>query len=471
MKPKIWFIWFIGLMAIPLVVEAQEISPFDGRHWGVVLEHPDTKKVVVKEQIPFYTEAGRTLRMDVYLPPAIQSGEKRPVVVLLNGIGDQPGQPPLKSGPSYTSWSRLLAANGYVTITMESEVNNPQRSIAALFRFLSDNASQYDLDINRIGVQAFSANCREVIAYLMSKDAFAGIKAAVLYYGESPPGPYRPDLPVLFVVAELDIRGDNYSKLWNETLKNFSPWTITIGKGMPHAFDAFSDTDTSRRLIMSTISFWNNQLGSVPPSTLQPSKEREIIASRYDRDQSRMLRLMHEWMGEHPDTQDGYALSMYAQALLENNQFAESGKYLEKSIVMDPKNKGNYLNMALVNYALGKPEEAASNLASYEKGSTPEGFTYWYIANRLIGIGKFNEGAMLYERALKFPNQPPFVYYNLGGCYAMLGHKDKAFQSLFKAAEMKFGTKATYESDANFVSLKSDVRWSELMKKVVTDSN
>ncbi len=453
------------LVALPLALPAQTppTSPFDGSHWGVVLEHPDTKKVVVSEQIPFHTNGSRTLHMDVYLPPSTKTNERRPTIILLNGIGDQPGSRAQKASSLYTSWGRLLAANGFVAITMESEVNNTQTSFDAFFNFVSKNAANYNVDETRIGVQAFSANCRQVVEYLKREDIFDGIQAAVLYYGQAPAGPFPSDLPVLFIVAELDIRGTNYATLWGEVLRNNSPWTITVGQEMPHAFDAFSDSETSRRLILSTISFWKNQLQPVPPSSSRPSEEREIVASRYDRDASRFLQLMGDWMKKHPQTQDAYALSLYGTALLENKQFAEAGDYLKKSIAVDASMKGTYLNLALVSYALGKTDEATSYLTLYEKGSTPEGFTYWYIANRLIGISQFEQAAALYVRALTFPSQPSFVHYNLAACYAMMGNKDSAFEHLLKAAEMKFGTRESYEGDAHLAVLRSDARWDKVM--------
>jgi tetratricopeptide (TPR) repeat protein len=445
--------------------EGKEKSLFDGGHWGVVLEHPDTKKITVEADIPFRTEGGRTLHFDAYIPLGIRQDEVRPTVVFLNGIGDQPNQPGLKQAAVYSSWARLIAAHGYVAITMESEVNRIEDSFGALFRYFDQSGAKHHVDTRAIGTQALSANCREAASYLMSTKVFPGIKAAVLYYGQMPSGPYRMDLPVLFVVAALDIREDNYSRLWTEVLKNKSPWTITIANGMPHAFDAFSDTEVSKRMIMTTISYWINQLGPVPASSSPPSKERSIVAAGYE-DTEKLLRLMREWMSEHPDTKDASALSIYAGALVNVKEFAEAEKYLKRSISLNPSNKGNYLNMTVIYYALGNSKEALKQLALYEKNSTPEGFTYGYIANRLIGINKFREAAENYERAISFPNPHTFLYYNLACCYAMLGEKAKAFKNLYKSAELNFGNKAGYEADEQLKSLHTDPKWEELMEKL-----
>ena len=455
------------LCIVSSLAYAQEnISPFDGRFWGVVLEHPGTKQVAVKENIEYVKFGDRSLHMDVYLPPGIADTEARTTIVLLNGIGDQPGQNTMKSSPAHTSWSRLLAANGYVVVTMETATNKVHESFTALFGYLAEHGGQLHVDINKIGVQAFSANCRESVSYLMGANVFPGIKGAVFYYGEVPTGPFREDLPVLFVVAELDIRGNNYSKLWQEVLKTNAPWTITIGRDMPHAFDFFSDSEISQRLIMSTISFWNDQLGLLPERTQPFSKEREIIASRYDRNQSRMVKLMGEWMRAHPDSQDSYALSAYGSALMDSQEFAEAEKYLRKATAIEPKNKGNYLMLTVVCYAQGKTKEGAASLATYEKDSTPEGFTYSYIANRLFYINKYMEASALYERALTFPDKRSYLFYNLAACYVMLGEKDKAFKNLSIAVEQEFGTKADYEADEKFKDVRGDSRWNALMEKM-----
>lgn len=455
------------LSGFALTVFAQKndkISPFNGAYWGVVLDHPDASKIVVKENIE-YGSVGRPLHLDVYLPLSIGANESRTTVVILNGIGDQAGQRPLKSSAAQSSWARLLAANGFVVVTMESETNKVQESFNAFFRYLSENGKQHHVDSDNMGVMAFSANGRETISYIMSNDASKGIKSAVLFYGSQPVGPFRKDLPVLFIVAELDIRGTNYSKLWQEILKNNAPWTVALASEMPHAFDFFSDTDTSRRMIMSAVSFLKDRLGAMPPRTTAFSKEREIVAATYG-PPSVKLKLMREWMAENPNSNDAYAFSAYGGALLDAQDYAEAEKYLGKAVDIDPKNKGTYLSLAVASYALGKKKEGDKHLAAYEKDSTPEGFTYWYIGNRLVGAKRYAEAIPFFERSVGFPDPRGFIYYNLGSCYAMTGNKDKAFENLSKAVAMEFSTKEGYEGDEKLQGLKTDKRWNELMGNV-----
>lgn len=443
------------------------ISPFDGAYWGVVLEDPGTKDVTVTSNIEYRSIPGqRSLKMDIYLPPDVKSNETRPAIVLLNGLGDQPNDRSSKSSASYTSWAKLIAANGFVAVTMETEVNRVKESFKSFFQYIADQGTKYHIDPSKIGTQSFSAHGRESCAYIMSSDAFVGIKAAVMFYAERPPGPYRDDLPLLFIISELDIRNENYSTLWAEVLRTNAPWTISLAHDMPHAFDVFSDTETSRRLIMQTLSFWKNQLGDVQKSSLPPSKERAIVEARYDRDQGKVLRLMRDWMKENPNSTDAYALSEFGSALMNNKEYLEAEKYLRRAIAIEPKNKGNYLNLAVVSYALNKTREAEESLARYEEGSIPEAFTYAYIATRMLAIGKYELAAKLFEGALAFPSPAGYMYYFLGCCYAKLNVTDRAFNNLFSAASLGFGSKESYERDENLKSLQNDKRWKELMDKL-----
>ena len=447
--------------------QTNNMSPFNGAYWGVVLEVPAMKNVSVRSDIVYASEPGqRPLKMDIYLPADIQPTARRPTVVLLNGLGDQPDLPPLKTNPSYTSWARLIAANGFVAVTMDSEVNHVQESFKSFFRYVSVHGAEHYIDTARMGAQSFSANGREACQYLMSQEAFEGIKAAAVYYGERPPGPYRKDLPMLFIVSELDIRNENYSSLWTEVLRTNAPWTITLARDMPHAFDVFSDTETSRRLIMQTISFWRDQLAEIPKLSIRPSKERAIVAARYERDQSKMLRLMREWMSENPNTRDAYALSAYGTVLMENREYTEAEKYLKRAIAIEPKNKGNYLTLAVVLFALDRSDEGKKALAHYEEGRTPEAFTYAYIGTRMVALGRYAFAAELFERSISLPNPAGYMYYYLGCCYARLDQHDRAFNNLFSAASLGFGNRASYEKEEHLKSLQSYPRWKELMTKL-----
>lgn len=441
-----------------VVAQSPSDSPFNANHWGVVLEHPDMKQVKVKKGISYFKDDKVDLQVDMYFPPKMRSKEKLPVIVFMNGFGD----PTLKSMGIYRSWPALVAAHGFIGVSMDSDAGRLHESFGMLFKFLGtlDN-----VDGNRIGVYAASANIRESAKYLLSARCHPGVKAAVLYYGEVPALPYRKDLPVLFMVTELDARHMNYSTLWSNVLESKAPWTIMMAPGMPHGFDAFSDTSTAKSLILQTINFWNTHLRPGPISTRTPSLAREIIATEYAGDYQKIIRLMHDWMKENPDSKDPAAYRLLGNSLMKNREYAEAELMYEKALELAPTDRGSKLNMVIISHALDKPDEAKRYLAEYEEGKTPEGFTYGYIARHLKSFKKLDILIPYFERAIELGPHPS-DYYNLACCYAMKGDVDKAFENLFVAADKGFNYKNQYENDPDLKILKDDKRWIELQAKL-----
>ena len=455
------------LMSVRVFAQNNDhVSPFDGSHWGVVLEHPGMKNVAVQKDILYFRDDKSSLHIDLYAPPGLKKDEKSPAIVFLNGIGDDPGEASMKSMEIYRTWPRLVAAQGYIGISMETDGSRVQECFGQLFHFLTANGNQYQIDSARLGVYAASANARESAAYLMSERACPGIKAAVLYYGSPPAGPFRKDLPVFFVVAEGDARRNSYSSLWNEVLENNAPWTIKMASGLPHGFDAFSDNDDARKVVKETLSFWKNHLDPVQAPSLPPSQTRAIVEAGYWGDHSKVVRLMKEWFRENPGNNDPAAFNIYANALMRVKEYAEAETIFKKCLELNPDNNGIRLNLVLISYALDKPGEGEQMLVQYEKSIPPEQFTYFYIANYLYGIAKYSTAIPYYEKALTFEPPAAFMFYNLAGCYARTGEKDKAFLNLNNAVESGQNSKQDYENDANLESLKTDQRWQELLKKL-----
>ena len=64
-----------------------------------------------------------------------------------------------------------MAAQGYIGISMESNGASIQESIGGLFKFLGDKGSVYQIDKDRLGVYAASANVSQSSRYLMGDAA------------------------------------------------------------------------------------------------------------------------------------------------------------------------------------------------------------------------------------------------------------------------------------------------------------
>jgi tetratricopeptide (TPR) repeat protein len=438
--------------------------PFDARHWGVVLDHPDTKKVSAQKNIVYLQDEKGTLKFDLYLPPGLKPGEKRPAVVFLNGIGEQDNEPKVKDWAIYSSWPALTAAHGLIGISMESDGARIQESIGGLFKFLSEKGANHNIDAEHLGVYAASANVRASSAYLMGDQAWRGVKAAVLYYGQAPQGPFRKDLPVLFLVAEGDVNGNNYAAIWGETLKNNAPWTIKMASNLPHGFDAFEDTDEARTAVKETISFWKNHLESAPKPSWEPSPERAIVSASYWRHWDRVIDLSKQWLKTHaPD--EGLD-NIMASALLNSGKFGEVEPVYAKNLAKDPQNSGLLMQMTKIKYGLGQVAEARRHFETMESlAKTPDRFYYTFMTGFLYNRKMHDECVFYYSKAVKLFNNPT-DYYNLACNYALTGDKDKAFEALEQAARLGFNERKHYENDEDLVSLRADERFKKLLERL-----
>lgn len=441
----------------------QTLSPLDGRAWGVVLQHPATKNVIVKADIPYLSDSKGTLKLDVYLPPDFQKTAKRPVIVFLNAIGDQPGEMRLKNWGIYESWPQLVAAHGYIGISMECDGSHIQESLKGVFSFIETSGIKYGIDKDRVGVYAASANVAQSMAYLMGDDAYKGIKAAALYYGNAPLGPYRKDLPVLFIVAEGDVPRNNYGGLWNEVLKNNAPWTIKMASNMIHAFDAFTDNDEARTIIKETISFWKNHLDPIPAQSGSKSLGREILAAQYGHDDAKTIELLEKWLPDHPKDKEG--LFQYASALKNLNRLEESEKAYRKLVDIDPNNASALTYLYLILNNLNRVEEAEPFLERAEKTGRIDKFMYMGMAYSMYRLNRHKEGVKFFEKVVA--QDPSGVNcYNLACGYAKTGDPDKAIEMLQKSIEAGFTSRQQFENDTDLDSIKNDPRFKGLLEKL-----
>src|SRR5687768_7939903 len=298
-----------------------DVPGIDALAFGLVMDHPDMKKVVIKKDITYMKTENAELHIDVYSPPGSTAGKKYPAIIFLNALGENAGPRRVKSWGIYTTWPKMMAAKGYVGISMETDNAKVQESIKGLFDFIDKKGSTYNIDKDKLGVYAASANVTGAFNYLMKEEVYRGIKAAVFYYGFSPEGPFRKDLPVLYVVSESDASRSDYSKMWTEVLKNKAPWTIMMGTGMPHAFDVYKDNDDSRKIIKETISFWKNNLDPVEKPSFEPSKGREIFGALHD-NAEKAVAMLKEYTEENPE--DYGTLNMYGHVLFRERKYDES---------------------------------------------------------------------------------------------------------------------------------------------------
>ena len=305
----------------------------------------------------------------------------------------------------------------------------------------------------------------------MGENAPKGIKAAVLYYGGAPPMRPRSDLPVLFVVAEGDMPqfGPALPGLWQRILEAKAPWTLQIASRLPHAFDAFEDSDESRRVIQQTIAFWKSHLEPVPRPAWKPSEDRAIVSALYWNDPAKAIPLLTKYIEKNPN--DATAIGQYARMLQFAQRPDEAIAAYEKMKALDANNPQSYAGIGQIRFTQRRYDEAAGNLSTAIGKGFRAPFLYGQLAFSQMALGKNEEAIKSYEQAFAIgmpsgPNTTGVAYYNMACAYARLKNIDKAIELLGKAIDEGYVNRQTFETDTDLAPLRADSRFQALLGRL-----
>ena len=466
-----WFIVFIVIVSSALGALAQNKSPLDPTHWGVVYDIPETKRVTVKNGVTYFKDATADLQIDIYSPAGAKSSDKLPAVIFLNAIGDRPDDK-VKDWAIYSSWPRLIAAHGMIGISMDADGTRIQDSLRSLFTFLESDGAKYGIDAGRLGVYAASANVTQSSIYLMSDGAAKGIRAAALFYGGAPQGALRKDLPVLFILAEGDMAGgfgQQAVPLWQRVTESRAPWTLVFASRQPHAFDAFEDTDESRRVVKQAIDFWKTHLEPTPKPSWKPSEARAIVSAIYMNDPVKSAELLKKYTAENPNDAQGFV--QYARMLFQQRKLAESFSAFETAFKLDPKNLAAQAGMGQARFSERRYADAEPLLASAIAGGFRNPMLYGQLAYTQLALNKPQDAIKSYEAAFQMgippgANTRGLAYYNLACAYARLKNLDKAFEMLGKAIDEGYTVRNSFETDTDLADLRTDSRFRALLERL-----
>ena len=439
----------------------QERSPFEGARYGVVYAVPATAQVKVTKNITFHRSGARELQLDLYLPPAAKVPP--PVVVFVNAVGDRPGDR-VKDWGIYSTWPRLVAAHGMAGVGMDCDGEHVAESLAAVFAFLEREGARHGVDGSRIGVYAASANVTETSRFLLRPEAPKNVLSAVFYYGGPEVPTARRDLPVLCVTAEGDLARmrELLGGIWTRTLEAGAPWTFELATDMPHAFDAFADSDASRRIIQRTIAFWKSTLEPVPQPPWKPSLERAILAAMFGNDTETAVRLLGEWIAAHPDDPAGYGArgQLVARARRGNEARAD----IEKAIALGSQEPGVHGVHGMMLAIAGKHAEAVEHMQKAIAGNWYGSELYGHLGHSQLVLGQNEAAVRSYEESLRLGVPPGantlgLAYFNLACGYARLGRIQDALASVERAVEQRFGRRSAYEADEDLKPLRAEERF------------
>jgi hypothetical protein len=392
-------------------------SPLDITTYGVVVQEPAMSSVKVRRGLT----AG-DVPFELTTPHGPESGERFPAVVFVNGVGAD-----FRTWKIYTDWARLVAARGMAGIVYQGSATDPAASLSTLVAHLTEHGREIGVDSTRIALWACSANVTTALPYLMGS-APTGVRGAVLYYGATEVSSIRHDLPVFYLLAERDgpqlIAG--IRALWASAAQGGAPWTMVVGTGMPHAFDALVETQAARDLVERTLGFLRQTLAPRVTGDPRPSAARRALTASYGVDWPAAAEAYAELARERPD--DPLALRGLGQALLRSGRGGDAVEPLRRAIGLEPERWD--LHDMLGGALLVRGENAAA-VAELEKA---------------LASGP-----------------PPFrriaILYNLACAHARLGQLDRAFARLQESLAAGFSDRQLLDTDPDLSPLRADPRW------------
>lgn len=257
----------------------------------VVLALPEMEKVEVVTDLPYKRADGGELRMDVYRPPDLRPGERRPAVVFVHGDGPPEALVGAKNWGQYVSWGRLAAVSGLVGVTFN------HRSTERLTRLADAAADVEDLfDHVRVEAEHLGIDSDALCLWTCSAGAPIALRSLLVE-----PPPWLRCIVALYALLDLEHVG-RYQELapgvTAEALAAYSPTRLLAGVVGPvpplfvaragddgarfndaidrfiaealarnldldfvnhptgrHAFDIRDDDERSRRVIRSVLAF------------------------------------------------------------------------------------------------------------------------------------------------------------------------------------------------------------------------
>jgi acetyl esterase/lipase len=258
----------------------------------VVYTLPGMEAVAVQKNV-VYKEAGdppTPLHLDVYAPPGLEKGERRPAVLFIHG-GPVPA-PGIKEWGVFVSHGQLAAASGMVGITFHHRFFSPElapeadKDVADLVAYVRKNAGDLGVDRERIALWAFSGGGPFLARWIAEPPEY--VRALVAYYAvldiREPLGGHPDKLsrdtrarlspvaqlaastrPVPMLIARAGQDDPRLNATLDafvaEALKQNLPFEVLNHPDGRHGFDILDDDARSREILARTLAFLKANLG------------------------------------------------------------------------------------------------------------------------------------------------------------------------------------------------------------------
>jgi len=240
--------------------------------------------VIVRRDMEYSASDTGSLKMDIYYPPDTKFTDPMPVVIFVIGY---PGAGFLKifgceqkEMMSYVSWAKLVAASGIAALVYNNR--EPVADLDLLLRYVRQNADEFGINKDRMGLWACSGSVPIALSLLMKSDS-EYLKCAVFLYGamldlDGSTGiaesavtwgfanpcagksieDISPDVPLFIARAGRDHTphlNDSIDRFVARAIRSNLPLTFVNHASGPHWFDAMDDSDASREVIKQILAF------------------------------------------------------------------------------------------------------------------------------------------------------------------------------------------------------------------------
>lgn len=260
----------------------------------VVYSVPRMNEVKIKKDLAYRSMETQTLKLDVYEPLDVKSGERRPVVFFVHGTADLSSNP--KDWGIFQSWGKLVAASGMTGVVFNHRIiknkSQPDPATAesdllAAIEFVRKNASDFNADETRLAIIAFSGGGPLLSGVMRETAAQNNIKAVASFYSFldirevkmfsaasdaetlnrfSPINYIKPEMPPIFIaragrdMPELNAATDRFVKAALE--KNVQIEIMNHPEGA-HGFDNQTENaERSREIIKRFLEFLQTNLSA-----------------------------------------------------------------------------------------------------------------------------------------------------------------------------------------------------------------